>query len=120
MLSFENQRARERSAAAQLQVASTTTPGEPLTLVRGAAAEDDTRFAAPQYDALIAIPQDQLASAWLDLVPRLRIAGAIALIVSFIVSYFISRSISGPLRGSRRRRSRWRSGNYDVHIPITR
>jgi signal transduction histidine kinase len=31
------------------------------------------------------------------LLPRLALAGAIALTVSFIVSYFISRSISGPL-----------------------
>ena len=70
------------------------------------------------YQPLIAIPQSQLASAWLDLAPRLAAAGAIALIVSFIVSFFISRSISGPLRRITQASVQMSRGNYDVHIPI--
>jgi signal transduction histidine kinase len=75
-------------------------------------------FAAPQYSAVIAIPQAKLAAAWLELVPRLALAGLIALIVSFIVSYFISRSISGPLARITAASKQMAQGNYDVYIPI--
>ena len=67
---------------------------------------------------MIAIPQAKLAAAWLDLVPRLALAGLIALIVSFIVSYFISRSISGPLARITAASKQMAQGNYDVYIPI--
>ena len=68
--------------------------------------------------AVIAIPQAKLAAAWLELVPRLALAGLIALIVSFIVSYFISRSISGPLARITAASKQMAQGNYDVYIPI--
>ncbi len=70
------------------------------------------------YEPVIAIPQDRLTSAWLDLVPRLALAGLIALTVSFIVSFFISRSISGPLARITQASKQMAQGNYDVHIPI--
>lgn len=70
------------------------------------------------YQPVIAVPQSRLTSAWLDLVPRLALAGAIALSVSFIVSFFISRSISGPLARITQASKQMARGNYDVHIPI--
>ena len=73
---------------------------------------------ATHYQPLIAVPQSELASAWLDLAPRLAAAGAIALVVSFIVSFFISRSISGPLRRITQASVQMSRGNYDVYIPI--
>jgi signal transduction histidine kinase len=75
-------------------------------------------FAAPQYMALIAVPQSELTSAWLELVPRLALAGLIALTVSFVVSWFISRSISGPLARITAASKQMAQGDYDVHIPI--
>jgi signal transduction histidine kinase len=72
----------------------------------------------PSYVPLVAIPASELASAWLDLAPRLAIACAIALIVSFLVSYFISRSISGPLRRITQASMQMAQGDYDVYIPI--
>jgi len=71
-----------------------------------------------RYVPLVAIPANQLASAWLDLAPRLAVACAIALIVSFLVSYFISRSISGPLRKITLASVQMAKGNYDVYIPV--
>ena len=50
--------------------------------------------------------------------PRLALAGLIALTVSFIVSFFISRSISGPLARITQASKQMAQGNYDVHIPI--
>ncbi|MBF6599619.1 MAG: HAMP domain-containing histidine kinase [Dehalococcoidia bacterium] len=73
---------------------------------------------APDYIPLVAIPASQLASAWLDLAPRLAIASAIALVVSFLVSYFISRSIAGPLRRMTEASVQMAQGHYDVYIPV--
>jgi signal transduction histidine kinase len=89
-----------------------------LTLFASPPRPEDATFTATSYDAIIAIPQSKLASAWLDLVPRLALAGAIALSVSFVVSFFISRSISGPLARITAASKQMAGGNYDVHIPI--
>ncbi|MEX2227731.1 MAG: HAMP domain-containing sensor histidine kinase [Dehalococcoidia bacterium] len=75
-------------------------------------------FEPRQYIAYVAIPSDELASAWLDLAPRLVLAGAIALFVSFGVAFVISRSISGPLRRITQASQQMARGEYDVHIPI--
>ena len=66
----------------------------------------------------MAIPQSQLTSAWLDLIPSLALAGAIALTVSFVVSFFISRSISGPLARITQASMQMARGDYEVNIPI--
>lgn len=89
-----------------------------LTLFNAPPRPEDAAFAAPTYDGIIAIPQDKLTSAWLDLVPRLALAGGIALSVSFVVSFFISRSISGPLARITQASKQMARGNYDVNIPI--
>jgi signal transduction histidine kinase len=80
--------------------------------------EDDSPFASVQYQVYIAIPRNELSSAWLELAPRLALAGAIALAVSFAVAWFISRSISGPLARITQASQQMARGNYDVHIPI--
>ena len=93
--------------------------GQDLTLFAAPVRTADPSFAVPQYEALIAIPQGELGAAWLDLVPRLAVAGMIALSASFLVSYFISRSISGPLGRITQASKQMALGNYDVHIPIS-
>lgn len=89
-----------------------------LTLFAAPSPQEGTTFATPQYNTLVAIPQSELSSAWLDLVPSLALAGAIALSVSFLVSFFISRSISGPLARITQASMQMARGNYDVNIPI--
>ena len=93
--------------------------GESVTLFTAPPpVERASGFASPQYTAVVAIPQSELASAWLELAPRLALAGAIALVVSFAVAWFISRSISGPLQRITEASQEMARGNYDVHIPI--
>ena len=94
--------------------------GADLTLFAAppADASSGDSFAAAEYSVLLAIPRDELASAWLDLAPRLALAGAIALVVSFAVAWFISRSISGPLQRITEASQAMARGNYDVYIPI--
>ncbi len=75
-------------------------------------------FAPLTYEVYVAISRSELASAWLDLAPRLALAGGIALVVSFAVAWFISRSISGPLARITEASVQMARGDYDVHIPI--
>ncbi len=76
-------------------------------------------FATPAYRTIVAVPNSELATAWLELAPRLALAGGIALAVSFAVAYLISRSISGPLARITAASVQMAQGNYDVHIPIS-
>ena len=119
VLAFEGGDVRtDQSRGLTYQWAPFNSFGSKLTMFSSSAPPPDSAFAAPQYQAVIAIPQQELADAWLELVPRLLIAGAIALTVSFIVSYFISRSISGPLARITAASKQMAQGNYDVYIPI--
>ncbi len=119
VLSFAGNRVKSAQAAGITYKWSNFDRGDThLTLFASPPRPEDATFTAPTYDAIIAIPQDKLASAWLDLAPRLALAGAIALTVSFVVSFFISRSISGPLARITAASKQMAGGNYDVHIPI--
>ncbi len=117
VLAFDNPRRVEQTSGARFKSADYSSSAAHLTLFAPPETGDPGQ-PAPPYVALVAIPAGQLASAWLDLAPRLAIASAIALVVSFLVSYFISRSISGPLRRMTQASVEMAQGNYDVYIPI--
>jgi signal transduction histidine kinase len=120
VLSFEKPDIEVHSdGGARYRVTGYDGPQEDLALF--AAPPDtpgDEPFASIQYHVYIAIPKSELSLAWLDLAPRLALAGAIALAVSFAVAWFISRSISGPLARITQASQEMARGNYDVHIPI--
>ncbi|MBI5284925.1 MAG: HAMP domain-containing protein [Chloroflexi bacterium] len=120
VLSFDTFNARVVDAnGTRFKWANYDANGAHLTLFTVPPRPANTAFAAPEYETIVAIPQSELSSAWLELLPRLALAGAIALTVSFIVSYFISRSISGPLVRITQASRQMASGDYDVHIPIS-
>lgn len=101
ILAFENRRIPvTEQDGSKYKVAHYSSGDADLTLFAPPPGANDPQgdFAAPVYTAYIATPAAELASAWLDLAPRLVLAGAIALAVSFGVAFVISRSISGPLR----------------------
>ncbi|MBI2724075.1 MAG: HAMP domain-containing protein [Chloroflexi bacterium] len=119
ILSFDNKNIRTvNSQGTTYKWTNFDQYGDALTLFTAPPRPDSGSFVAPPYEAVIAIPQSKLGSAWLELVPRLALAGAIALAVSVAVSYFISRSISGPLARITQASIQMSRGNYDVHIPI--
>jgi signal transduction histidine kinase len=120
VLSFEKPKIDVHSDdGARYRVTDYDGPEEDLALFAAPPRGDqEGPFASVLYDVYIAIPQSELASAWLDLAPRLALAGAIALAVSFAVAWFISRSISGPLARITQASQQMARGNYDVHIPI--
>jgi signal transduction histidine kinase len=121
ILSFENPELEVVSeSGARFKWTDYRQSGENLTLFAAPPREPDpeSTFAPVQYQVYVAIPRGTLASAWLDLAPRLALAGAIALAVSFAVAWFISRTISGPLARITQASVEMAKGNYDVHIPI--
>src|SRR4029079_4106235 len=85
VLSFENNPRLVDSAGSHYRWTNFDGNGARLTLFSAPAAMPTGTFEAPPYEAIVAIPESELASAWLELVPRLALAGAIALAVSFIV-----------------------------------
>jgi signal transduction histidine kinase len=119
VLSFDTFNARVvESGTSRFRWTNYDANGAHLTLFASPPRPDNAAFAAPKYETVVAIPQNELSSAWLELVPSLALAGAIALSVSFVVSYFISRSISGPLARITQASRQMARGDYDVHIPI--
>ena len=89
-----------------------------LTLFAPPTVVPEGDFAAPSYQTLVAVPESQLSSAWLELAPRLGLAGVIALVIAVSVAFFVSRSISDPLARITQASVQMAQGNYDVHIPF--
>jgi signal transduction histidine kinase len=65
---------------------------------------------------LVAVPETRIASAWLDLGPRLMLAAGAALIVALALSLVLSRSITEPLRKLTRLAQEVGRGRYDQRI----
>ncbi|TAK24083.1 MAG: sensor histidine kinase [Chloroflexota bacterium] len=69
------------------------------------------------YAVILAIPQANVAAAWLELAPSLGMAAAVALVVSILVALFLTRSISRPLVRMTRASEEMARGRYDQSIP---
>ncbi|HWQ28728.1 MAG TPA: HAMP domain-containing sensor histidine kinase, partial [Dehalococcoidia bacterium] len=65
---------------------------------------------------LVAVPETRIASAWLDLAPRLTLAAGIALGMAVVLSLILSRSITQPLRKLTRLAQEIGRGRYDQRI----
>jgi signal transduction histidine kinase len=71
-----------------------------------------------RYRTVVAVPEEDITSAWLDVLPRLGVAGGIALGISVVVAFLLSRSISGPLRQITRASEAMARGKYDQQIDV--
>ncbi len=71
-----------------------------------------------RYRTVVAVPEEDITSAWLDVLPRLSVAGAIALVISVLVAFLLSRSISGPLRQITRASEEMARGRYGQQIDV--
>jgi signal transduction histidine kinase len=72
----------------------------------------------PRLRPLVAVPKEEISSAWRDLIPQFAIAGAIALTASAVVAVLISRSISRPLARITRAAQEMARGNYDQELDL--
>lgn len=79
-------------------------PGTPRTLP------------APSFRPLVAVPEEEITSAWQDLIPQLAIAGGIALLASALVAVLISRSVTRRLGQVTQAAQEMAKGNYDQQL----
>lgn len=68
------------------------------------------------YRTVVAVPEEDITSAWLDVLPRLAVAGGIALVISIALALLLSRSISGRLAQITRASEEMARGRYDQQI----
>ncbi|MGD0766007.1 MAG: HAMP domain-containing sensor histidine kinase, partial [Dehalococcoidia bacterium] len=71
-----------------------------------------------RYRTVVAVPEEDVTSAWLDVLPQLGVAGGIALLISVAIAFLLSRSISGPLRQITRASEEMARGNYDQQLNV--
>jgi signal transduction histidine kinase len=71
-----------------------------------------------RYMPVVAVPEGEITSAWLDLAPRLAIAGAVALVASAVVALIVSRSISGRLARITKAAQEMAKGKYEQEINV--
>jgi signal transduction histidine kinase len=113
-------------------------PSESLTLTRSTVAEvqDFSFFSsgnsdaiqdllsanrvvpAPTFRPVVAVREEELASAWRDLIPQLIVGGLIALGAGVLAAYLISRSITGPLARITRAAQQMARGDYEQELPV--
>jgi signal transduction histidine kinase len=81
-----------------------------------AAADDPQTLPLPQLRPLVVVSEDEISSAWEEIVPPLLLAGGIALAVSVVVAGLISRSITGRLGRVTRAAQEMARGHYDQQL----
>ncbi len=70
----------------------------------------------PTLRPLVAVSEEEITSAWQDLIPQLAIAGGIALLASVAAAAIISRSVSRRLGRVTRAAQEMARGNYDQQL----
>ena len=87
-------------------------PQGPIAALPGASA-----LGVPQYQAIVAVPESDVSTAWRDLLPRLFVAGSIAFLASVFAAGVLARSITRPLRRITEASEEMARGRYDQTIP---
>ncbi len=82
-----------------------------------AAAVPGSGVFVPKYQAVVAVPESDIATAWRQLLPRLFLAGGAALLVAVIAAALLARSISRPLRKITAAAEEMALGRYDQSLP---
>ncbi|MCL5960114.1 MAG: HAMP domain-containing histidine kinase [Chloroflexi bacterium] len=72
----------------------------------------------PSYSVVLAVPQEQITSAWLELAPQFSIAALVSLAASILVAFLLSRSISKPILQIARASEEMAQGHYDQFISV--
>jgi signal transduction histidine kinase len=73
-----------------------------------------------RYSLVLAVSEDTLASAWLELLPELGLAAAIAIPVAVLLAVLIARYITRPLEQLTGASLQMASGRFDVDVPVGR
>ena len=71
----------------------------------------------PRFQTIVAVEEGELRGAWRDLMPRLFLAGGIALFFGVIAAGLLARSITRPLGQITAASEQMAQGNYEQQIP---
>jgi signal transduction histidine kinase len=71
----------------------------------------------PEFQTVVATQASNLRQAWRDLLPRLFLAGGVALLIGVLAAGLLARSISRPLRQITLASEEMARGKYDQQIP---
>ncbi len=71
----------------------------------------------PKFQTVVAIQESDVRGAWRDLMPRLFLAGGIALFFGVIAAGLLARSITRPLARITAASEQMAQGNYEQQIP---
>ncbi len=74
----------------------------------------------PQYTLVVAVAESTLTDAWLNLLPGLLIAGAIALPVAVALAVVAARYITRPLNRLTAAAHQMAQGSFDVDVSVSR
>lgn len=75
---------------------------------------------AEPYWLVLAVPEDTVTGAWLDLLPGLGIAAAVALPVAVLLGVLVAQYISRPLHQLTEASQRIAEGTFDIQVSIER
>jgi signal transduction histidine kinase len=73
-----------------------------------------------RYSLLLAVPEETLTHAWLDLLPTLGIAAGIALPLGILLAVIVARYITRPLEQLTAASQAMASGTFDVSVSVDR
>jgi signal transduction histidine kinase len=100
-------------------------PGDPYWLLGGGAFQPTTAAGQPTAGdeplaVALAVSEESLANAWLDLLPGLALAAAIALPVAAGLGLLLARTITAPIARLTLATSHVAEGRFDVDVPAQR
>ncbi len=72
----------------------------------------------PSLRPLVAVPEQEIASAWRDVIPQLLFAGGVALVASVVAAALVSRSIARPLGRITRAAQDMSRGDYEQKLDL--
>jgi signal transduction histidine kinase len=75
---------------------------------------------AEQYWLVLALPEETITRAWLDLLPAIGIAAAVALPIAVLLALLIAQYISRPLQRLTVASQRMAEGDFDVRVSVDR
>ncbi len=93
--------------------------GQPLTFIMVHLRPDRDGARMVRDNLVVAVPEQTVTSAWLQLSPGLTGAAILAMIISVAVALLLARSIAGPLAQVTKASERMAKGDFEQFIPVS-
>lgn len=113
--------ATDRLVELQTLIFELYSSGVPVEVIQGlmsdlAEGPETTRTLQASLQPLVAVPEEQITSAWRDVIPQLALAGGIALLASAAAAVLVSRSVTRRLERLTQAAQEMSHGNYEQQL----